>query len=268
MKITYKFLDTLEEYKACVKLQKAVWGFEDNLDMVPTPLLVVGRKNGGFLYGAFDEGKLVGFIYSILGYYKGQFIHCSHMLAILPEYRDAGIGYHLKIMQREFALSQGIKLITWTFDPFQIKNAYFNTEKLGAIIRTYYIDLYGETSSPLHYGLPTDRMLAEWYLDSERVVQLTKGINQPLDVNLDKTIVVDVLQDYELDRLPLDQPFLIKIPSNFAQISQDDKKFAFKILQRVRRIFLECFNNNFAVKRFCLSRKDNSINCYYYVQKY
>ena len=269
MNITYKFLDTLEEYKACVRLQKDIWGFEDNLGMVPIPLLVVGRKNGGFLYGAFDEGKLVAFIYSILGYYSGQFIHCSHMLAVLPEYRDAGIGYHLKIKQREFALSQGIKLITWTFDPLQGKNAYFNIEKLGIIIRIYYIDLYGQTSSPLHYGLPTDRMLAEWYLDSERVIQLTKGINQPLNVNLDNSIVVDVLQDDELNKLPLDQPLFIKLPSNFFQISQDDKKLAFEIFQRVRKIFMQCFNNNFAVKRFYISRKDNSVNYYYYyLQRY
>jgi predicted GNAT superfamily acetyltransferase len=268
MNLTYKFLDTLEEYKACVKLQKEVWGFEDNLDMVPIPLLVVGRKNGGFLYGAFDKDKLIGFIYSILGYYNGQFIHCSHMLAVLPQYRDAGVGYYLKMKQREFALSQGIKLITWTFDPFQVKNAYFNIEKLGIIIRNYYPNLYGETSSPLHYGLPTDRMLAEWYLDSDKVKQLAKGITPPLTIDFDKFIIIDVMKDLGKSKLPLEQTLLIKIPPNFLNVSQQNKQFALDILLFVRKIFTYYFSENYAITRFLITKKEGFNDYFYYLEKY
>ncbi len=267
MEVIYKFLDTLEEYKACVKLQKEVWGFEDNLDMVPIPLLVIARKNGGFLYGAFIGGKLVGFIYSILGYYNKQFIHCSHMLAVLPEYRDSGIGYRLKMKQREFALSQGIKLITWTFDPFQLKNAYFNIEKLGIIVKTYYKDLYGLTSSPLHYGLPTDRMLAEWYIDSERVDKLSKGIYQPFDIDIDKCLIIDVMKNNKIDNIFREKAILIKIPDNFIQISNEDKKFAYNIFECVRTTFTDCFNNDYVVKRFLIKQNLDKKEYYYYLAR-
>src|SRR4030042_7081743 len=247
--LTYRFLDTLDDYRACVRIQKEVWGFEDMLDMVPLPLLVIGRKNGGFLYGAFDQEQLIGFVYSIMGLYKGMLIHCSHMLAVLPQYRDAGVGFYLKMKQREFVLSQGINLITWTFDPFQVKNAFFNIEKLGIIIRNYYVNLYGETSSPLHYGLPTDRMLAEWYLDSEKVVQLNRKNTIP-PLNYEGIPVLDILND-RISPSQFDvNALLVKMPHDFLEISSTDKRLSLELIERTRTLFTECFSNNLYVKRF------------------
>src|SRR6202012_2433270 len=103
----------------------------------------------------------------------------SHMLAVLPEYRNAGLGRRLKLAQRDDALSRGFDLMEWTFDPLEIKNAYFNLERLGAIARRYNVNQYGITSSPLQGGLPTDRLVAEWWLKSKRVEQLLANGKYP-----------------------------------------------------------------------------------------
>ena len=118
---------------------------------------------------------MAGFVLAYPGIRDGRpYLH-SHMAAVLPEFRDLGIGRRLKLVQREDALARGIPLIEWTFDPLQTKNAYFNICRLGAVARRYLTDVYGSTSSPLHAGLPTDRLVAEWHLESERVVDILTG---------------------------------------------------------------------------------------------
>jgi predicted GNAT superfamily acetyltransferase len=146
-----------EDLKAVVRLQRQIWGFED-VDLIPLRLFVVASKIGGQVYGAFDGAHLIGFCMAIPGLKPGghTYLH-SHMLGVLPEYRNARVGRSLKLAQRDDALSRGIDLIEWTFDPLEIKNAFFNMERLGAIVRRYVPNQYGTTSSPLHGGLPTDR---------------------------------------------------------------------------------------------------------------
>jgi predicted GNAT superfamily acetyltransferase len=119
---------------------------------------------------------MIGFCFAIPGVKSGgrPYLH-SHMLGVLPPYRNSGVGRRLKLMQREDALARGIHLIEWTFDPLELKNAFLNIEKLGAIVRRYYENQYGTTSSPLHGGLPTDRCVAEWWLDSPRVKAVLAG---------------------------------------------------------------------------------------------
>jgi len=267
MNLHYRFLNSLEDYKACVELQRCVWGFEDNLDIVPIPLLVIGRKNGGFLYGAFDEKRLIGFIYSIVGIYTGKLIHCSHMLAVLPEYQNQSVGYKLKIKQREFALAQGIDLITWTFDPFQVKNAFFNIEKLGAIIRNYYPDLYGETSSRIHYGLPTDRMLAEWYLNSDRVNRLAQNNRYVEKLDVENTFSFNIRED-SIVRFSLESTkLLIQMPANFGSIVETDKNEASRLILKLRDILLRCFEKHYYVKRFHIQKTATESKYFYYLQQ-
>jgi len=161
-------LTTLEHFERCVVLQIDVWGYSDG-DVIPRRVFVVAQRIGGQVIGAFDGDTLAGFAMSLPGYRDGKpYLH-SHMLAVLPQYRNAGIGRRLKLAQREDALERGINLIEWTFDPLQLKNAHFNIERLGAIVRHYIPNLYGRTSSPLHAGLPTDRLVAEWWVRSQRV---------------------------------------------------------------------------------------------------
>ena len=168
----------MDELQAAFAMQKEVWGFSD-ADMIPQRMFVVAQKIGGQVLGAFDAGQLVGFALGIPGVRNGHSYMHSHMLAVKGAYRNSGVGRRLKLFQREDALSRGVELIEWTFDPLEIKNAFLNLEKLGAIVRRYTINQYGSTSSPLHGGLPTDRLMAEWWLKSKRVTSLLETGSLP-----------------------------------------------------------------------------------------
>jgi predicted GNAT superfamily acetyltransferase len=164
----------IDELEACVALQKEVWNFDD-VDLIPLRLFVVATKIGGQVIGAFDGKELIGFAMSIPGTRGGNpYLH-SHMLAVRESYRNGGLGRRLKLAQRDDALHRGIRLIEWTFDPMEIRNAWLNIERLGAIARRYNPNQYGISSSPLQGGLPTDRLVAEWWLDSKRVQAVLAG---------------------------------------------------------------------------------------------
>jgi predicted GNAT superfamily acetyltransferase len=166
----------LDELRACVALQKEVWNFSDS-DLVPLRMFVVAEK-----VGAFAGNEMVGFALSVPGTRSGHVYLHSHMLAVRKDHRNSGLGRRLKLLQREEALSRGIELIEWTFDPLEIKNAFLNIEKLGAIVRRYNINQYGITSSPLQGGLPSDRLIAEWWLKSKRVeTLLARGKNPAIE---------------------------------------------------------------------------------------
>jgi len=159
----------IEEFQQCVALQREIWGEED-IEVEPATLFVVATKTGGQVLGAFDGERLVGYTLALVGFVGGTVFLHSHMTGVHGDYRDRGIGRRLKFFQREEALGRGIRLIVWTFDPLETRNAHFNLNRLGAISRKYLPNLYGLTTSPLHGGLPTDRLRVEWRLDSARVV--------------------------------------------------------------------------------------------------
>jgi predicted GNAT superfamily acetyltransferase len=172
--IVVRKCSALEEFQACVDLQREVWG-EADLEIEPATMFVVASLTGGQILGAFEGEKLVGYTLAVAGVRESKpYLH-SHQTGVLASHRDRGVGRMLKLLQREEALSRGIHLIEWTFDPLELKNAHFNLNRLGAICRQYLPNLYGVTTSPLHRGLPTDRLLAEWYLDSARVVAALKN---------------------------------------------------------------------------------------------
>ncbi|HET9180808.1 MAG TPA: GNAT family N-acetyltransferase [Candidatus Angelobacter sp.] len=170
-RITVRKCNGIDEFKACVALQKEVWQFDD-LDIVPLRMFVVSEKIGGQIIGAFDGGDLVGFAFSVPGTRNGHpYLH-SHMLAVRESFRNYGLGRRLKLAQREDAIGRGFELLEWTFDPLEIKNAHLNLVRLGAIARRYSVNHYGYSSSPLQGGLPTDRLVAEWWIKSKRVINL------------------------------------------------------------------------------------------------
>jgi predicted GNAT superfamily acetyltransferase len=159
---------TLADFESCVAVQLAVWGYSDG-DLIPKRVFIVAERIGGQVLGAYDGNKLVGFAMAFPGYRDGKpYLH-SHMLAVLPEYRNVGLGRRLKLAQRDDALARGIDRMEWTFDPLEIKNAHLNIARLGAIARRYMRNIYGPSTSPLQGGLPTDRLVVEWWLRSERV---------------------------------------------------------------------------------------------------
>lgn len=170
--------ETLSEMRACCALQKEVWNFSD-ADLVPVRLFVVANKIGGQVIGAFDGPELVGFALAIPGNRRGHSYLHSQMLAVQQRYRNLGLGRRLKLSQRDDALERGFGLMEWTFDPLEIKNTYLNIQKLGAVARRYHVDQYGITTSPLQGGLPTDRLVAEWWMSSQRVELVLGGSPHP-----------------------------------------------------------------------------------------
>jgi predicted GNAT superfamily acetyltransferase len=168
-------LAALPDYQRCVELQRHIWN-ESDLETEPYTTFVVANHTGGQVIGAFDGDEMVGFTLALIGVRdQAPYLH-SHMTGILASHRDRKIGRLLKLFQRDDALSRGIRLVEWTFDPLEVRNAHFNLNSLGAFVRTYVPNFYGITSSPLHNKLPTDRLLAEWQLDSRRTIAAIENI--------------------------------------------------------------------------------------------
>jgi predicted GNAT superfamily acetyltransferase len=212
---------TLPDFHRCVELQKQVWN-ESDLETEPYTTFVVANQTGGQVLGAFDGPTMVGFTMSLVGVReKMHYLH-SHMTGVLPEYRDRKIGRALKLFQREEALSRDIRLIESTFDPLETRNAHFNLNRLGAIVRTYIRNFYGITSSPLHRNLPTDRLLAEWHLDSKRVIA---AIN-------------------DLAPNPTEAPATIHIPK--LDTSESSTSFTSSHQSQIREEFLRLFSKHYA----------------------
>ena len=164
--IEIRHCESLAEYEECVRLQRTTWGKDI---LVPSAIFVVAHHTGGQAFAAFDGAKMAGFTLALAGTRGGEpFLH-SHMTAVLTEYQDRGVGRRLKLFQRQDALKHGIRLVEWTYDPLELKNARFNLVRLGAVVRRFIPNCYGITDSPMHAGLPTDRFIAEWWLDSDRV---------------------------------------------------------------------------------------------------
>jgi Uncharacterized conserved protein len=213
--IVVRACEGLGEFRACVALQKEIWS-EADLEIVPDTVFVVAAHTGGQALGAFDGDRLIGFTLSMPGLRNGApYLH-SHMTGVLMEYRDRGAGRMLKLFQRDEALSRDIRLIEWTFDPLEMRNAHFNLNRLGAIARRYEPNLYGITSSPLHRGLATDRLVAEWYLDSPRVLAALHG--QLPNPEFAETIEIPaLLEEWKASDLPQVQAWQSKIRGQFTE---------------------------------------------------
>lgn len=180
---TIRPLERISEYHDCEEIQRRAWNFAGDLDIVPLTQMVAAHRVGGVVLGAFaEDGTMMGFCYSFLGRRtSGELLQHSHMLAVDARFRSAGLGAALKWAQRDAVLAQGIEWIAWTYDPLESLNAYLNFSKLGVVARNYWEDLYGQTSSGLHRGMPTDRLLAEWPLRAARVKRLAAGAHVAYD---------------------------------------------------------------------------------------
>lgn len=227
--IVIRPVDSFAELRAVEEMQKEVWGVPD-LDVVPMTHLVATMAAGGVLLGAFDQKVLVGFVYGFVAQEDGEIAHHSHMLAVTHAYRNYNLGYKLKLAQREAVLAQGINLITWTFDPLQSLNAYFNFAKLGVIADRYLIDFYGEDAASFLHQTGTDRFWVKWILSSERVSN-----------RLSKT---EVSQEEPADKL------LIEIPSDINTVQRDSPELAREWRERTRRAFTEALAEGYVVVDF------------------
>ena len=195
---TIRELSTEQELREALALQKTIWGWAD-IDLIPFRMFVVATKIGGQVLGAFAEGRMVAFCLAIPGLKPDgkPYLH-SHMLGVLPEYRNAGLGRSLKIRQKDDALARGLDLIEWTFDPLELKNAHFNMERLGAIVRRYARNQYGMSTSPLHGGRPTDRCVAEWWIRKPRAkAEVVDRIHVPADIAEARVMQSEIADRFE-----------------------------------------------------------------------
>ena len=186
------------EFDRCAEVQDTVWSYEPSARMSQKAFLLA-TQIGGQVLGAFSGKTMVGYAMSLPGVRNGHAYLHSHHLAVLPEWRNAGIGRRLKLAQRDDALARGFALIEWTFDPLEIKNAHLNIAKLGAIARRYRRDFYGPTTSPLQGGLPTDRLVAEWWLTSDRVERILRDLQPVAHIELQVDVPAAI---YEWKALP------------------------------------------------------------------
>jgi predicted GNAT superfamily acetyltransferase len=183
--IEIREISALSALEEAMRLQQRVWGYAD-LEALPLSWFVITRETGGQVLAAYSAGEMIGFCAAIAAIGKDgrPYLH-SHMLAVLERFRNAGVGRALKLRQRDDALARGIDRIEWTFDPLELKNGYFNLVRLGAIARRYSENHYGLTASPLHGGLPTDRLVAEWRLcekGSNRHAEVAARIAYPAGI--------------------------------------------------------------------------------------
>lgn len=226
-KILTRPCTTLDQLEECVRIQRDVWNFTD-AELVPADVFVVAQKTGGQVIGAFDGERQIGFTMAFMAAHGEQLYLHSHFAAVLADYQGSGVGRLLKLAQREDALRRGIKLIEWTFDPLALMNAHFNLNRLGAIIRHYVPNVYGVTSSPLHGNIPTDRFVAEWWLESPRVVALSENRKAAAE-SIDATVT---------------------LPRNITELMRSGSGEAARIQDRIRREFQEYFGAGYTVVGF------------------
>ena len=245
----------LSEMREVETLQKEIWGVEDR-EIFPAMALRPLKEVGAILIGAFDQGQMVGFVFGFPGLDNGQAIIHSDMLGVKPSYRSFGLGYTLKLAQRERALAMGIDTVSWTFDPLQSVNAHLNFARLGVISDRYEINFYGETSSFLHRG-GTDRLWVTWLLNSERVnnqISHDSADDIAWSERGRMTAVVQVGNNFEpvISNRGIPEPrLIIEIPGDLNRIVAERVRLATRWRETTREAFTEAMNAGYAVEDFC-----------------
>ena len=256
--------ETIEEYQNCVALQEDTWGHGFS-ERVSPAILKVAQILGGVAAGAYDaEGVLSGFVFGMTGVRDGELVHWSDMLAVRPLVRDAGLGTKLKAYQREQVLALGVEKMFWTFDPLQARNAYLNFTKLGIVVREYAEDMYGQTDSPLHRGIGTDRFIALWLLASGRVQERLNGATgadrsergsrtdlDDVPLALDAAEVGSPHPHPGSPELKLESDEVaVEIPSDIVSLMDDDMELALRWRGATRAAFTHYLGLGYEVREF------------------
>jgi len=274
-------LTTIEHFHECEVLQGRVWGLTET-DVVPLHLLITLQKSGGLVLGAFDsQEQMIGCLVGFLGSRDGdprRPKHCSHMMGVLEEWRGRGVGQSLKLAQREHALSQGLDLVTWTYDPLESLNAALNIGKLGAVCSTYVRDLYGPMTDDLNAGLSTDRFQVNWWIGSERVRDRLSG--EPARSSLaailecggvllnPATMGSDGLQRPSSEsKRPDASTVLVEIPAQIRAIKAKDMPLARQWRIQTREIFETCFVAGYVITGFTSEVLHGTRRSYYALEK-
>lgn len=257
--IALRDLHSLDECRQVVELEKQIWGYSDPQDLVPAIMLFLCARRGGILIGAeAADGTPVGFAFSMASIVDGRPAQWSHMMGVAPGTREAGLGRRLKLAQRDRALAMGIELIEWTFDPLQAVNAHLNFAKLGVISKTYAENIYGESSSVLHRGTPTDRLVVEWWIQRPHVERrIAAGQLTARDSRVGDAPVLNELSS----RDPWDMPgettqppegdrVLICVPARFSEMQAEQPALAQAWRLQTRALFTGCFARGYRAVDF------------------
>jgi predicted GNAT superfamily acetyltransferase len=278
-------LRTSEQYRICEALQQRIWQ-ADPVEVVPAHLLITAQRHGGLVLGAFDpDGQMVGFLFGFAGRVApdnraasgAQWQHCSHLLGVVQEWRGRGVGYRLKLAQREWALGQGYELVTWTYDPLEAGNAVLNLGKLGAVCRCYLRDLYGEMADGLNAGIPTDRFEVAWWIASGRVRQrIAQGWQPPgLERLLDEgTPVLNPSRrgsggwpEPGPARPPDGARVLVEIPPRFQALKAGNLALALAWRLSVRETCEEAFRAGYTACDVVRAQTDDTPRIYYLLER-
>jgi predicted GNAT superfamily acetyltransferase len=246
VRATVRPLVRYDELRACVAFQHRIWG-DDFAEVVPAAILWVAHRTGGVIAGAFDDANnMLGFVFGLSGFRDGEPIHWSDMLAVREDLRGTGIGQLLKQYQRDTLLAAGIRHVGWTFDPLESRNAWLNFARLGATSREYVVDCYGESTSPLHEGIGTDRLIARWILDSARVRQRMEGETPPATPPADARWINEQPDrpDLELDARHL----LLRIPADIQALKAADPEAGHLWRARTRPVFTTYLARGYEVR--------------------
>ena len=263
--ITLRDLHTLDECQQVVELEKQIWGYADPQDLVPAIMLFLCAKRGGILIGAEDaSGMPVGFAFSMASIVDGRPAQWSHMMGVTAGAREQGLGRRLKLAQRTRALAMGLELIEWTFDPLQAINAHLNFARLGVVATTYAENIYGDSSSVLHRGTPTDRLIAEWWIQRPHVERrIAAG---PLVARDSAVASAPVLNELSA-RDPWDMPgettrpaegarVLIRVPARFSEMQAQEPALAQAWRMQTRELFTACFARGYRAVDFVKDGRD------------
>jgi len=269
---TIRLLETPEEMTAVEELQRAVWSGSET-EIVPAHLLITAVHNGGVLLGAFDEGKLVGFVFGFPGLETlpdgPHPKHCSHMLGVLDSHRDLGVGFALKRAQWQMVRQQGLSHVTWTYDPLLSRNAHLNIARLGAVCSTYLRSQYGTLRDGLNAGLPSDRFQVDWWIRTRRVEQrLAKRARGTISLSQVREAEVQpiysavaradgFLQPPEAFTPPGERLSLAEIPPDFTALKSADLSLARDWRFFSREVFETCFASGYLATDFIHDRETN-----------
>ena len=246
-------IDSVSDMHKVEALEKEIWGCDD-LDVLPATMLSASREVGGVLVGAYNDQSLVGFVYGFPGLEDGEVTHHSHMLAVKPTQRNLNLGYRLKLAQRDRVLAQNIKRITWTFDPLQSLNAYFNFNKLGVVANKYKVNFYGESTTSFLHQFGTDRLWISWMIQSDRVTRRLNNQSSKSSFTSELPRLVQVRNDEPVASEPLEiagEPHVaIEIPSDINVLQRKDPGLALRWREITREAFTAAISSEYLVQDF------------------
>lgn len=270
--ITIRRAETVADYRACQEAQRRSWGITEDGYLIPVATMVGANLHGGLVLGEFlASGEAVAMSFAFLGRIEGNLCLYSQLTGVVPGYQSQGMGYQIKVVQRDFARDEGIGLIAWAFDPLQAGNAHFNFARLGATSRRYIDNMYGERSNALNAGIPTDRLIAEWKLDAESNVGIRPDaadvFPRLINTQMEGGEAGPTLVPFRIGPVFESTRMLLEIPSDIAKLRQERPELAERWRQTVRRAFETAFENGYRAIHFVREENEGRRRVFYVLER-